>query len=142
MPTAYVLEIVTCLACLRASMFTTLRAPMSYIFVMLKYLACLRACVLDILACPINFTFEKSISKNSYIEEFKNLFFIQRRILNLFGHVWWTLFAKKNEQLKAVNCFRRKALSQMFVWVINTPLVMLHWTHFLLTPILSLFIPI
>ena len=87
-PRAYVLEIVTCLACLRASMFTTLRAHMSYIFVMLKYLACLRACVLDILVCPINFTFEKSISsKNSYIEEFKNLFFIQRRILNLFGHL-------------------------------------------------------
>ena len=35
-------------------------------------------------------------------------------------------FCEKNEQLKAVNCFRRKALSQMFVRVINTPLVMLN----------------
>ena len=65
---ASVLDVLVCLRVLACLLVMSLRAQMSYMLAVLKHFTYLRACVLGILKCLVYFTFEKLISKNSYVE--------------------------------------------------------------------------
>ena len=48
---------------------------------------------------------------------------IQRRIQNPVNHLRWSFLYKNSKQLKTVKYFFKKAPSQIFGWVRNTPLI-------------------
>ena len=50
----------------------------------------------------------------------------QRRIQHPVHHLSWSFFYKNSEQLKTVNYFFKKAPSQIFGWVRNTPLIQMY----------------
>ena len=55
---------------------------------------------------------------------------IQRSIQNPVNHLRWSFLYGNSKQLKTVNYFFKKAPSQIFVWVRNTPLIWMYLVSF------------